>query len=140
MGTKKGKYGKMKMKMKMTRKKTKNVKSKGGGNHGKHKGKSKKKSKKIGLLTGLIDITENTENVIKKDAGKGIDFINNNTGKPLNLMTKKSKKGKKGGRKKSKYNQFMKCEITRLKKKPGYKSKKHSLVFKEAAKNWSAKK
>jgi len=43
-------------------------------------------------------------------------------------------------RKKSKYNMFMKCEMKRLKTMPVNKSKKHSVVFKEAAKNWSKKK
>ena len=70
---------------------------------------------------------------VKKRTRNSINFLNKNTGKPLNLIAS-------GGRKKSKYNMFMKCEMKRLKTMPVNKSKKHSVVFKEAAKNWSKKK
>ena len=50
------------------------------------------------------------------------------------MKTKKKTKGK------SKYNVFMKKEIHKLKNMSQFKGKKHSMVFKAAAKNWSKNK
>lgn len=55
------------------------------------------------------------------------------------VKKKTSKKTQKGGRKKSKYNIFMKQEIQRLKKDPKNKGKPHSQIFSMAAENWKGR-
>lgn len=100
------------------------------------RGKKSKKSKSKREKKSTNKYVKKAENVV----GMSVDFVNKETGKPLNYL--KGGKKYKGGaktKKKSKYNQFMSCELKRLKRLPENKGKKHNVVFKMAANNWSKK-
>jgi hypothetical protein len=102
--------------------------------------KRSKKSKGKRGKKSTNKYVKKTESVV----GSSVDFLNKETGKPLIYLKggKKYKGGtktKKKSKKKSKYNIFMGCEIKRLKRLSENKVKKHNVVFKMAAKNWSKK-
>lgn len=104
------------------------------------RGKKSKKSKSKREKKSTNKYVKKAENVV----GTSVDFVNKETGKPLKYLKggKKYKGGtktKKKSKKKSKYNIFMGCEINRLKRLPENKGKKHNVVFKMAANNWSKK-
>lgn len=93
------------------------------------KSKSMKKSMKKSLKGGMHHKTKKHGG--KKHEGGKYGSKKHHMGGVKKMKTKKKTKGK------SKYNVFMKKEIHKLKNMPQFKGKKHSVVFKAAAKNWS---